>query len=111
MTAATPAIGNLRHRLALEAPVRTADGAGGAAIAWCLIAELWGAIHPLSGDERLDSDRLAARLTHDIGLRFRDDVAPDKRLRFGARVFQIRAVRDVDDRRRFIVCRCEEIVT
>jgi len=101
-------IGELRHRLALEAVMRVDDGAGGADETWHTIEELWAAIRPLSGSEREAADQIGGRVTHEIWVRYRTGVKPDMRLRGGLRIFEIRAVLDTAERRRFLKCLVEE---
>ena len=106
-----PTIGDLIHRFALESPVRSADGAGGATRTFALISEVWGDLRALGGHERLDADRLGGRITHAIWLRYRDGLTPDFRLRLGTRIFEIRAILNHNGRQRFLECHCEEFVT
>ncbi|MEQ1672838.1 MAG: phage head closure protein [Hyphomicrobium sp.] len=101
-------IGDLRHRVQIETAARTSDGGGGAVITWTQIAEVWAAIWPRSNDEQFESDRMAGKATHDIWIRFRSDVKPEMRIRFGARVFDVRGVIDVEDRSRWLKCPCVE---
>jgi SPP1 family predicted phage head-tail adaptor len=103
----SPRIGKLRHRLVIEAKARTADGGGGAAVAWTEIAEVWGAVEALSGKEAVAAGRVAGTAEYRITLRYRSDVAPAMRLRRGAELFEIVAVLDEDGRRRFLACDCE----
>lgn len=101
-------IGNLRQRVSIERPVRTSDGGGGAQESWELVAEVWAQIRPLSGSERVEADGLAGKVSHETIIRYRDDVEPEQRLAFDSRLFDIRAVLDVDERRRFLRCLVEE---
>jgi SPP1 family predicted phage head-tail adaptor len=103
-------IGELSHRLNLEAPSRTPDGGGGAAVTWALVAEIWAAIRPVSGGEGVAADGVSGRLTHEIWIRHRDGVLPEMRFVEGSRVFDIRAVVDQVERRRFLKCLVEERV-
>ncbi|MEO8651001.1 MAG: phage head closure protein [Hyphomicrobiaceae bacterium] len=102
------AIGRLRHRLTLEAANRTPDGGGGASETWTTIAEIWAEITPTGGAESVDADALTGRVSHEIVLRYRPDVAPVMRLRSAARLFEITAVIDVDERQRWLKCLCVE---
>lgn len=102
--------GDLRHRLTLEAAERTADEGGGATVSWVAVADLWGRITPTVGRELMRADGLGARLTHEIVLRHRTGVLPQMRLRLGSRVFEIHAVIDVAEGRRWLRCLCEEIL-
>lgn len=101
-------IGDLRHRLALEQVVRQDDGIGGAEETWETVAELWAAVRPLNGHERDGSDQLAGRVSHEIWVRYRAGVKPEMRLRSGTRVFEVLAVIDAGERRRFLKCLAEE---
>jgi SPP1 family predicted phage head-tail adaptor len=101
-------IGELSHRFALQAPARAADGGGGASVTWGLIAEVWGALRPVSGGEAGEADGVRGRLTHEIWIRHRDGVTPDMRLVLGARVIEIRAVIAHGWRHRFLRCQVEE---
>ena len=101
-------IGRLRHRLTLEAASRTPDGGGGAEETWTAVADVWAEITPTGGAESVDADALTGRVSHEIVLRYRPDVAPVMRLRSDARLFEIAAVIDVDERQRWLKCLCVE---
>ena len=100
-------IGSLRERLTLEQPVRTPDGGGGASVTWQPVTELWAHVRPISGDERLEHDQVAGRLTHQVWIRHRAGVAPAMRFRDSARIYEIVAVLD-SPRRTHLKCLCEE---
>ena len=101
-------IGALRHRLTLETPVRVDDGGGGVTLTWSAVATLWASIQPGSGNEVFAGDRLTGRITHEIRIRYRPGVTPDMRFRDNSRVFHILAAVELDERRRWLRCLCEE---
>ncbi len=101
-------IGRLRHRLTLETAARTPDGGGGAAEVWTTVAQLWGRIRPTSGNEIFDADGLSGHISHEITLRYRAGVTPSMRLVGSNRRFEILAVIDIDERRRWLKCLCME---
>ncbi len=101
--------GSMRHRLTLEAPTETDDGAGGVNRGFTPVGTLWAAMTSLTGRESLQQDVLARRITHRIVLRYRPDITAAYRLRLGLRSFEIIALRDPDERRTFLECLCEEI--
>lgn len=103
-----PTIGELRHRLRLEASSRTADGGGGAETSWTLVAEVWAAVRAGSGSEPVRSEMPDGRVAHEVWMRYRAGVVPAMRLVEGARVLDIRAVLDPDGRQRWLRCLCEE---
>ena len=102
-------IGALRERLTLQSPSRAADGGGGAIVTWNAVAELWAAVRPISGDERLRHDAVTARVTHEVWIRHRADVVPAMRFVAGTRILDIVAVLDPGRRDR-LQCLCEEQV-
>ncbi len=72
------------------------------------MAALWADLRPSGGSETVEADRLAGRVTHEVSLRYRAGVQPAMRFRGGARLFHILSVIDVDERRRWLRCLCEE---
>lgn len=105
----TAPIGTLRRRLTLETPVRTGDDAAAAELTWSSLGELWASISPRSGREIVTADAVAARITHDIEIRWRGDVSAAMRLRDGSTIYAIHAVHDRDDKARRLICLVEEI--
>jgi SPP1 family predicted phage head-tail adaptor len=102
------AIGDFRHRLALQASDEIEDGAGGVTRTWESLGQVWAAIEPLSLDDRLLSDKRLGVLTHRVTLRHRTDITLSHRFMLGARVFHIRAARDPDERGQLLECLVEE---
>jgi SPP1 family predicted phage head-tail adaptor len=92
----------------LEAPVETADGAGGVTRNYASVATLWAAVRPVSARGEVDADKLGATVTHHIVLRFRTDVTTRHQLRDGTRTFRIVALRDQDGDGRFLEIEAQE---
>ena len=103
-------IGPLRYRVTLERPVRTEGEGGAAEIAWTSVSGLFAQIVPVTGREIVTADGIAARVTHKVLVRAGIEIAPEMRFREALRVLEIRAVLDLDGRRRWLECLCEEIV-
>lgn len=101
-------IGEMRHRLALQAPLASADGGGGVTRTWALVAEVWGALRPGTGSESFEADGTRGHVTHEIWIRHRTGLVPEMRFVLGARVFEIRAAIDSGERHRFLRCLVEE---
>lgn len=97
-------IAKLRHRLTLEAPEETPDGAGGVVRTWTSLGQIWAAIEPVSASEATIADRRVARVTHRLVLRRRGGITINHRFRLGVRTFTIQAIRDPDERGRFLEC-------
>jgi SPP1 family predicted phage head-tail adaptor len=98
------AIGNLRHRLTLEAPDESPDGAGGVVRSWSALGEVWASVEPIGANDAVVAGKRLGALTHRVTLRHRGDLTLNHRFRLGTRVFTIRALRDPDEQNRFVEC-------
>ncbi len=104
------ALGRMRRRLVLEAPVAAPDGLGGATRSFAAIGAFWAQLEWLSGVEQWREGRPEQVGRYRVTLRWRGDVDAGKRLRDGPRLFDIRAAADPDGSRRRLVCLVEEVV-
>jgi SPP1 family predicted phage head-tail adaptor len=92
--------GALNRRLTLEAPVESADGAGGVTRSYEAAATLWASVEPKPAREGTSADALGANVTHRIRVRYGADISLRHRLRDGDRLYRIVAIRERD--RRFL---------
>lgn len=104
-----PRIGALRHRVTLEAPIDAPDGAGGFSRSFTPIANLWARVAPTGAREDFVEQRGEQATNHVVTIRWRDGVAKDMRFVFRGRKLRIQSAVDPDERRRFLICQCEEI--
>lgn len=105
---ASPPTGTLRNRFTVEQPLRIADGSGGYIEGWSPFGNVWGAIRATSGAERFQHDRMAGIVSHEITVRHLDGLTPGDRFRLASKIYHLRAILAADDRRRYLVCHCEE---
>lgn len=107
----------MNRALVLEAPERTADGAGGFSEVWTVMGMLWAAIRAGTGREAGIAGLSLSTVPYRITVRAAPVGAPSRpvagqRLRSGARVFRILAVTEADAAARFLTCIArEELVT
>ena len=101
-------IGALRHRVTLEGPVRIAAEGGTATVSWTSLGSLFARIEPIGGREVDTADGTVAVVTHKVLIRHRNDVSAPMRFVAGTRILEIRAVLDLEGRRRWMQCLCEE---
>lgn len=93
----------LSRRLTLETRVATPDGAGGFAIEWQALGQLWADVRTRSKQEDVIGGQPRSRVTYRIVVRAAPFGAPsrpraDQRFREGTRVFDILAVAEKDER-------------
>lgn len=103
------AVGQMRRRLVLEAPVAAPDGLGGTTASFAVVGALWARLEWLSGVEQWREGRPEQVARYRVTMRWRRDVDAGRRLRDGARIFDIRTAADPDGARRRLVCVVEEI--
>lgn len=100
--------GRLSARLSLETPADLPDGQGGVGDGWDLVAQLWGRIEPLRARPGELADAATSKISHRVTIRHRDDVRHAMRFVHRGRSLVIRAMRDPDESRRYLICECEE---
>ena len=103
------AIGDMRRRLVIEAPIETVDDNGGASRVYVSAGEIWAHVMPLRMTHGFAAACEEQVVTHHVTFRFRNGVDVAMRFRDGQRIFYIRAVEDVDERRTHLRALCEEI--
>jgi SPP1 family predicted phage head-tail adaptor len=91
--------GELNRRLVLEAPVESADGAGGVTRDYAALATLWAQLKPASARGSVEADSLAGVVTHRIVIRTPRALNTLNRFRDGTRIFRIVSWRESADRR------------
>lgn len=96
------AAGQLRERVAIERPVRTADGAGGADVTWETLATVWAEVVALGGNEQPLAEHNEARGACRVTIRFRADVTAQMRLVWRGAALNIRGLRDPDGKRQWL---------
>lgn len=94
--------GDLNRRLTLQAPMETPDGAGGVSLSFFDVAPLWAQVEPVTAQRVVIADGDGATVTHRIQIRAGPEITTRHRLRDGARIFEIVALREADASRRYI---------
>jgi len=103
-----PAIGELNRRLVVEMASDAPDGAGGAVRTWVPVTAVFARLEPTRRREAVEDGRSAGIVTHTITIRHRTDITGGVRFVAGARRYRVLAVSDLDRKRRFLSCLCEE---
>jgi SPP1 family predicted phage head-tail adaptor len=88
----TPAAGQLRDRVELQAVTVTRDSFGGMAESWETEAELYAAVTPLAGVELWSAQQVIPQASHKVVMRYTALATPGKRLLFGEAELNIQSV-------------------
>lgn len=97
--------GKLDKRITLQAESRVADAAGGVALTWANISTnptVWANVRALSGRERVGADRVEAEAGYLFTIRNRSDITEKNVIVWNSRTFNIKFVRDLENRPLYI---------
>jgi len=91
--------GQLRTRLVLQQPIETPDDQGGVTRVWSSFGNAWAKVVPLAARPGVEAESNGATQTYRITMRANFSLTLQHRLVEGAKVYQIAAIRESDDRR------------
>ena len=102
--------GRLRHLVVLQRRDDTAapNAFNEPADAWTDLATVWAAIEPISGREFFAAQQVQSEVSHRITIRYYAGLTTKDRVKFGERLFDIRAVLDRDERHVEMQLMCTE---
>lgn len=93
-------IARARNKVAVEQVVATDDGLGGRNEDWSLVRNAWAIIEPKSGREMWVNSQLQSRVDAIITIRYISAISDTRdaakcRVKFGTRLYNVRAIRNV----------------
>lgn len=100
--------GLLQSHVSLERLTLIPDGIGGSQSVWAEIGTPWAYIIPATAWENLQSMQLESPITHTFYIRYRDDITPRDRFTFRGRLFNIRSIIDIEEKKLFMELKCQE---
>lgn len=103
--------GTLRNLFTVQEPTTTLDAYGQPVKTWVNSGTTWGAVTSLSGGESLSEAGTTADRNHNITVRFYERLNAGWRLVLDARVFEITAVINLDERRQQMNVAARETIT
>ena len=104
-------VGDLRHRVTIQATTAVQDSSGSYPESWSDVATVWARMRPISGREFFAAEQAQSEVTHEVTIRFRRGISPANRLLFDGRVFDIGAVINADERNEWMILYCTERTT
>lgn len=105
--------GELRHQIVIEQRSASQDTTGAQVNTWTSLGTFDAKVSPLSGREQIAAHSVGSEVTHEITLRydpiFADPIAAGSyRVRYGARLFDVRSVLNDDERDRMVTLQAVE---
>lgn len=102
-------VGKMRHRITFQRQATDKDRAGGYLDDYVDVATIWAQISPISGKEYFGQVR-ETTVSHRIYCRYRPNITPRLRIKFGKRIFRILSVINWEERNEGLTIMCEELV-
>lgn len=97
----------MRERITVQTLGTEIATSGTPSGAWTDVCSVRAQITTLTGKEGYEADQNAARLTHEVAIRYRAGVGSEQRVLWGDRALHIHSV-VADPRRRQMTLQCEE---
>ena len=90
--------GSLRHKITFQQLTVANDTWGHSAETWTDQVTTYASMWTLRGTERMESLKLDNEITHKIRVRYKRDLHPKMRIKFGERYLNILSMVDPDER-------------
>ena len=100
--------GALNWRAELQRPVEMDDGCGGVTLTFETVDDIWVRLKPIRSATELEAQQVEETASHDITMRYRNDVASAWRLVIQDREFVLETIIDPDERKAYLVCQATE---
>lgn len=108
MSATVPQIGSLTDRVELQSRQSVVEDAGGHGALYVPIMSLWARVRALATRPQTGRDGRGFVVSHAVVVRFRADVQIGDRFVWRGRTLEIVGATDLDGRRIWLSCTCNE---
>ena len=96
-------------RVKLQRAVRTSDGQGGWSETWEDLTAVWAGISPATGYERFQTMQNATPITHNIMIRYYNDLTAADRILYGTRILHIKEIINLEEANVFLKIKAIEV--
>jgi SPP1 family predicted phage head-tail adaptor len=102
-------IGALSKRIDIQAPTKVSDLMGGFVVSWSTLAtSIPAALWPVSASEQVKAMGMDVTISHRIKMRYRANMRPSFRIRYGNRYFNIVSIINVGEQNKELDVLCKE---
>jgi SPP1 family predicted phage head-tail adaptor len=101
-------IGHFQDSIIIQSNTPTSDNGGGQTLVWATAYTVWAQIRPYRGRKVLFGGQLQSLTTHLIHIPYQTGITSAMRILFGARLFNIQDVDDVEEAHEFLEMTCIE---
>ena len=105
--------GQLLHKVTVEQRSQTTDAYGQQSDGWTAVSTVFANVKPVGGRERIAAMAVQSTLSHTVGVRYEAVLASyiqagSWRIRFGTRILNITASRNLNEANKWLIYDCEE---
>ena len=90
--------GELRHRVILQKPTETTNDIEEVVYTWSDEATVWAAVEPNTGSWYFAAQQANSNVKGRVRMRYRSDIDPTWRLKFGDRILNIESILNPDEK-------------
>lgn len=98
-----PGAGGYRHPITIRERSLSIGMGGVDEGSWGDLDDVWAAIEPLKGLEKWEAQRVVGEEVTRFKIRYRNDVLPEMRIKFGSETYSIEEIINVGERDRELV--------
>ena len=100
-------IGKMRFEVELQKPTNTRDAGGGITEEYTTLSNLYAGIETTRGNETLRQGQVQEKTTHIFTIRYRRDIGTNYRIRYDSDNYNIKFIKNIDNRNRYLELECE----
>jgi len=100
-------IGKMRFEIELQKPTNTRDAGGGITEEYTTLSNLYASIETTRGNETLRQGQVQEKTTHIFTIRYRRDIGTNYRIRYDSDNYNIKYIKNIDNRNRYLELECE----
>ena len=104
-------IGRMRYEVALQKPTNTRDTGGGITESFTTLSNIFADIEQTRGNESLRQGQVKEQTTFILTIRYRKDIGTNYRILYDEDAYNIRNIKNVDNRNRYLEVECQLGVT
>jgi len=97
----------MRFEIELQKPTNTRDAGGGITEAYTTLSNLYANIETTRGNETLRQGQVQEKTTHIFTIRYRRDIGTNYRIRYDSDNYNIKYIKNLDNRNRYLELECE----
>lgn len=102
--------GHLNKRITIQIRTPDQDDSGQPIETWTTFTMAYANIKPLVGKDFLAAKQIVDEVSHDVTIRYRTGIKPKMRILYLDRYFEISAVIDWEERRKWLFLKCKEVI-